>query len=162
MSVSGISSSSFFNNQSTHVQNQPQWQQEFQKLSQELQAGGLASVGATVQTTAQTQAAALQPGSPGSATPIAQNNVPSSLLLIAPHGTPRHGLQWRHPHRLQVGAGSDRDQDSSPPAQTLEPGTASTAQHAYSSWQQDLQRVALNSDLLSAQGVDWQAVSLRA
>ena len=68
MSVSGISSSSFFNAQSANVQNQQQWQQEFQKLAQELQAGS-SSPQATAQTTAQTELAALQPGSQTSATP---------------------------------------------------------------------------------------------
>jgi hypothetical protein len=159
MSVSGISSSSFFNPQGASVQNQQQWQQEFQKLTQ---AGSFTSPGATTQTTTQTQAAAPQPGSPSSVTPTAQNNAPGALLFNSPHGTPKHGLHWRHPHRLQVGAGNDNDQASSPSAQTLEPGNASSAQRAYTSWQQDLQKVALNTDLLTAQNADWQPVSLSA
>ncbi len=162
MSVSGISSSSFFNTQGANVQNQQQWQQEFQKLTQELQAGSLTSPGATTQTAAQAQAAAPQPGSPSSVTPTAQNNAPGSLLFNLPHGTPKHGFHWRHPHHLQVGAGNDTDPASSPSAQTLEPGNASSAQHAYTSWQQDLQKIALNTDLLTAQSADWQPVSLSA
>jgi hypothetical protein len=162
MSVSGISSSSFFNTQGANVQNQQQWQQEFQKLTQELQAASLTSPGATTQTAAQTQAAAPQPGSPSSVTPTAQNNDPGSLLFNPPHGTPKHGIHLRHPHRLQVGAGNDSDQTSSASAQTPERGNASSAQHAYTSWQQDLQKVALNTDLLTAQNADWQPVSLSA
>jgi hypothetical protein len=162
MSVSGISSSSFFNTPSTNVQNQQQWQQQFQKLTQELQAGSLALPGATAQTTSQTPIAAPEPGSQSSATPTAQNTGPGSTLLNAPHGTPKHSLHFRHPHRLQVGAGNDSDQDSNPSAQTVEPGNSSTAQQAYSSWQQNLQQVALNSDLLAAQNAYWQPVSVSA
>jgi hypothetical protein len=162
MSVSGISSSSFFNTQPTNVQNQQQWQQELQKLTQEMQDGSLASPVATAQTATQTPIAALQTGSPSSAIPTAQNSEPGSQLLNAPHGTPKHSLHWRHPHRLQVGAGNSNDQESNPSAQTLGPGNSSTARQAYTSWQQDLQRVALNSDLLSAQNANWQPVSLSA
>src|SRR5258708_1693325 len=69
MSVSGISSSSFFNTQSANLQNQQQWQQEFQKLTQELQSGTLASPGAVVQNRAQVQIATAQPGAPSSPAP---------------------------------------------------------------------------------------------
>jgi hypothetical protein len=162
MSVSGISSSSFFNTPSTNVQNQQQRQQEFQKLTQELQASSLASPGVAAQPTAQTPIAAIQPGSRSSITPTAQNSGPGSTLLNAPHGTPKHSLHFRHPHRLRVGAGKDSDQDSNPSAQTVEPGNASTAQQAYGSWQQSLQQVALNSDLLAAQNAYWQPVSVSA
>src|SRR5579863_4455985 len=162
MSVSGISSSSFFNPASTNVQNQPQWQQQFQKLTQELQAGSLASPGATAQTTAQNPISVLETGSQSSATPAAQNSGPGSPLLNVPQGTPKHSLHFRHPHRLQVDAGTGSDQDSNPSAQTLEPGNASTAQQAYGSWQQNLQQVALNSDLLAAQNAYWQPVSVSA
>jgi hypothetical protein len=162
MSVSGISSSSFFNTQSANVQNQQQWQQEFQKLTQELQSGNLASPGAIVQTTAQTHIAAVQPESQSSTTPTAQNGDPGSLLLNAPRGTPKHGLHLRHPHHLQVSAGNDSEEGSNPSAETANPGNASSAQHAFSSWQQNLQQVALNSDLLTAQSADWQPVSLNA
>jgi hypothetical protein len=162
MSVSGISSSSFFNNQSANVQNQQQWQQEFQKLTQELQSGILASPGAIVQATAQAQNAAVQPGAQSSATPTAPNGDPGSLLLNAPHGNPKHSLHLRHPHHLQVGAGSDSDAGSNPSAETANPANASSAQQAFSSWQQNLQQVALNTDLLSAQSADWQPVSLNA
>lgn len=162
MSVSGISSSSFFNTQRANVQIQQQWQQEFQKLTQELQSGTLASPGAVVQTTAQAQIAATQPASQVIASPTAQNREPGSLLLNAPHGTPKHGLHLRHPHHLQVGAGNDSEEGSNSSPAIANPANTSSAQQAFSSWQQNLQQTALNSDLLAAQSADWQPVSLSA
>ena len=162
MFVSGISSTSFFNPQSANAQNQQQWQQEFQKLTQELQSGTLALPGAIVQTTAHAQIAASQPGPPAIATPTAQNSDPGSLLLNAPHGAPKHSVHLRRPHHLQVGAANDSEEGSNPLAETANPGNASSAQQAFNAWQQNLQQVALNSDLLTAQSADWQPVSLNA
>jgi hypothetical protein len=162
MSVSGISSSSVFNTRSANVQNQQQWQQEFQKLTQELQSGSLASPGANVQTTGRAQIAATQSGPQSIAAPTAQNSDPGSLLLNAPHGTPKHSLHLRHPHHLQVGAGNDSEEGSNPSPEIANPGNASSAQQAFTSWQQNFQQVALNSDLLTAQSADWQPVSLSA
>ncbi len=162
MSVSGISSSSFFNSQNATVQNQQQWQQEFQKLTQELQSGTLASPGAIVQTTAQAQTAAPQSAPEAIATPNAQNSDPGSLLLNPPHGTPKHSLHLRRPHHLQVGAGNDNEDASNATTETASPGNASSAQQAFRSWQQNLQQVALNTDLLTAQSAEWQPVSLSA
>lgn len=160
MSVSGISSSSFFNTQSANLQNQQQWQQEFQKLTQELQSGSLASPGASVQSI-QAETAA-QPQSPSSAIPTAQNSDTGSPLLHPPQGTPKHSLHLRRPHHLQVGAGDDSAVGSNPSAETANPGNASSAQQAFNSWQQNFRQVALNTDLLSAQSADWQPVSLSA
>src|SRR6266852_8967396 len=95
MSVSGISGSSFFNTQSANVQNPQQWQQEFQKLTQELQSGTLASPGANIQNTAQAQIAAAQPGTQSSAAPTAQNTDSGPPLLRSPQGTPEHSLNLR-------------------------------------------------------------------
>ena len=165
MSVSGISSSSFFNTQSANVQNQQQWQKEFQKLGQELQAGNLSSPQASDQTTTQTELAALQPASQTGSTSPAQSSDPASQLLNAPHGTPKHGVFRHSPHHLHVDAGDENSsstQDSNPLGQPAASGNSATAQQAYSSWQQDLQQVALNSDLLTAQSADWQPVSLSA
>jgi hypothetical protein len=161
MSVSGISSSSFFNAQSANLQNQQQWQQEFQKLGQELQTGSLSSPQATAQTTAQTELAALQQSSPTNSTASTQSS-DSSAPTLAPQGTPKHSIHLRTPHHLRVDAGDESDtstQDSNPLGQTLQSGSSSAAQQAYSAWQQDLQQVALNSDLLTAQSADWQPVS---
>lgn len=165
MSVSGISSSSFFNNQSSNVQNQQQWQQEFQKLAQELQSGSLASPEAATQATTQTELTALQQASPTTASPTttpspAQSSSPSAQQVNVPQGTPKHAIHFHRPHHLQIDAGSDGDQDANPLGQAAQSGTASTAQQAYSSWQQDLQQVGLNSDLLTAQNADWQPVSV--
>ena len=160
MSVSGISSSSVFNTQSANLYNQQQWQQEFQKLAQELQSGSLASPGAIVQST-QAQTAA-QPEFQNSATPAGQNSDTGSLSLHPPEGTPKHSLHLRRPHHLQVGAGGDSAVGSKPSAETANPGNASSAQQAFRSWQQNFQQVALNTDLLSAQSADWQPVSLSA
>ena len=160
MSVTGITSSSFFNTQGAALQNQQQWQQGFQKLTQELQSGSVASPGTIVQSTqAQT---APQRDSQSSATPTAQNADTGALLLHAPEGTPKHSLHLRRPHHLHVGAGSDGGRGSNPSAEAANPGNASSAQQAFSSWQQNLQQVALNKDLLSSQSADWQPVSLIA
>jgi hypothetical protein len=139
MSVSGISSSSFLNAQSANVQNQQQWQQEFQKLGQELQSSPAAAISATPSGT---------PARP--------------ILFNFPQGTPAHGIHTRSPHHLRIDAGDDDNSDtpnSNPLEQTLQSGNASTAQQAYSAWQQDLQQVALNSDLLTAQAAAWQPAS---
>jgi uncharacterized protein HemX len=162
MSVSYVSSANFFNTQSENVQNQEQWLQEFQKLTQELQSGTLASTGAIVQTTAQAQIAAAHPGAPTSAAPAAQSGDSTPFLISAPQGTPEHSLHLRRPHHLQVGADTDSGGSSNRSSEIANPGNASTAQQAYSSWQQNLQQVALNGDLLSAQKADWQPVSLSA
>ena len=59
--------------------------------------------------------------------------------------------------------GNDSDgQDSNPLGQAAPSASSASAQQAYSSWQQDLQQVALNSDLLTAQAAAWQPVSLSA
>jgi len=162
MSVSGISSSSFFNAESTNVQNQQQWQHEFEKLTQELQSGTLAAPGAIAQTTAQAQIAATQPETQSSVTPTAQNTDSGHPLIRSPQGTPEHSLHLRRPHHLQVGADTDSGDGSNSSSEVANPRNTSTAQQAYSSWQQNLQEVALNGDLLSAQNADWQPVSLSA
>ena len=165
MSVSGISSSSVFNTPNASVQNQQQWQQEFQKLAQELQSGSLASPVATTQATTQTEISALQQAPP-SATSLtiarspAQSSSPNATEVNVPQGTPKHAIHLHRPHHLQIDAGNDGDQDSNPLGQAAQSGAASTAQQAYSSWQQDLQQVGLNSDLLTAQNADWQPVSV--
>ena len=164
MSVSGISSSSFFNAQSANVQNQQQWQQELQKLGQRLQSGSLPSPPAAAPTASQTELAALQQASPAASTSATLNGTPATPILFkVPQGTPAHGIHTRSPHHLRVDAGDDENNsdtpNSNPLEQTLQSGNASTAQQAYSAWQEDLQQVALNSDLLTAQAAAWQPAS---
>ena len=171
MSVSGISSSSFLNAHRSNVQNQQQWQQEFQMLGQKLLSGRLSSPLAAPPSTSQTELAALQQASPAAATPAVPIGTPATPIFFnVPQGTPAHGIHNRSPHHLRVDAGdNDSNTDtpnSNPLEQTLQSGNASTAQQAYSAWQQDLQQVALDSDLLTAQAAAWQpasgSVSLRA
>ena len=160
MSVSGISSSSFFNVQNANLQNQQQWQQQVQKLGQELQASSLSAP----QVATQTALVAQQPASPASSSPTAPSGTPATPIPNVPQGTHRGGIHAHTPHHL-VSADDNSDsltQDSNPLGQTLPDGSSSTAQQAYSAWQKDLQQVALNSDLLTAQGADWQPVSISA
>jgi hypothetical protein len=170
MSVSGISSSNLANlanyQSSTNVQNQQQWQAAFQQLGQELQTGNLSPLQTSTQTATQTAAQnALQSASPNSTSPATPVGTPASPILFnTPQGTPAHGIHARPPHRLRVDAGDDSGsdgEDSNPLGQSPSASPAS-AQQAYSSWQQDLQQVALNSDLLSAQASTIQPVSLSA
>ena len=162
MSVAGISSSNFLNYQNTNVQaQQQQFQQALQQLGQELQTGTLQT---TAQTTAQTEFSALRQVSPASASPTAPSGSPATPVLNGSQGTEKHGLHGHTPHHL-VSAGDDSDtsaQDSNPLGQAPQAGSSSSVQQAYGAWQQDLQQVALNNDLLTAQGADWQPVSLSA
>jgi hypothetical protein len=169
MSVSGISSSTLANYQSANVQNQQEWQQAFQQLGQELQTGDLSplqtSAQTVTQTAAQTELNALQSASPNSTPPAAPVGTPASPILFnTPQGTPAHGIHAHPPHHLRIDAGNDSESDGEDSNQLGQSPSASpaSAQQAYSSWQQDLQQVALNSDLLTAQGAAWQPVSLSA
>ncbi len=166
MSVSGISGSTLFNYQSTSVQNQQQqFQQQLQQLGQEFQAGTLTPQ-STTQTTALTELGALQ-AAPAAGTGAASpaGNPTSPILSNVPQGNPVHGIYSHRAHHLRVDAGDDNESDtpdSNPLGQPPQPGSSSTAQQAYGAWQQDLQQVALNSDLLTAQAANWQPVSLSA
>lgn len=161
MSVSGISSSSLFNYESASLQNQQQWQQEFQKLGQELQSANIPVGQGSAPITAQAQLATLQPQSlQTGATALSQSSDPITTSLIPSQGTHTPGTHLHLHHRVRVGASNDSDSattpDSDPFAQPLPSTTSSSAQQAYTSWQQDLQQVALNSDLLTAQSAAWQ------
>ncbi len=169
MSVSGISSNSFLSAQSVNVQNQQQWLQELQKFGQPLKTGSPASPQVSPQVPAQAEFSVTHPAAQTGGTAPAQSSNPAAQLLNAPHGTPRHAVQWRSPHHLRVGASRDNDRDSdtdggtegsNPLGQTLQSGDSAAAQQAYGAWQRDLQQVALNSDLLTAQNADWQPVSV--
>jgi hypothetical protein len=169
MSVSGISSSNLANYPTTNLQNPQQWQQAFRKLGQELQPGDVSplqtSAQSATQTAAQTGLNALQSASPNSATPAAPVGTPASPIIFnTPQGPPVHGIHAHPPHHLRVeaGDGSDRDGEDSNPLGQLPSASPTSAQQAYSSWQQDLQQVALHSDLLTAQAASWQPISLSA
>jgi hypothetical protein len=163
MSVSGISSSNLVNYNTTNVQNQQQWQAQLQQLGQELQSGNLSALQTSAQTTAQTELTALQPGSQSGTTGVQADS--STQTFSPPQATPQHGIH-SHAHHFRVAADSDGDSDSTTqdanPLGQIDTGNASTAQQAYSAWQQDLQQVGLNSDLLTAQSASWQPVSLSA
>jgi hypothetical protein len=171
MSVAGISSSSLANLGNVNAQNQSQWAEQFQLLEQQLQTG---NTSATAQNTASSEFAALQaqgsPTTPASTTPAVNANAPTSAagtLNPQPVGPakwqntenqPPHS-HLHHHFRVDAGDGNLGSQQSNPLESAYPPGSSSTAQQAYNSWQQDLQQVALNTDLLTAQGADWQPAS---
>lgn len=156
MSVSGISSSSFMNLNAASIQNQQQqMQQQFQALAQEFQSGNLSSA----QTTALTQNPPQVSGTlatPTSAPTAASSDVPSSTQTA-------HGHSHHHRH-IQSDTDSDQDTSTTPSlgqlGQAIQSGSASTAQQAYGSLSQDLQQVALNSDLINAQSAELQSSGL--
>jgi hypothetical protein len=168
MSVSGISSSSLFNDVSTsNVQNQQQWLQAFQQLGQQIQSSS-PSVGQTAgqtpaqtaaQIKAQTELATLQsPGSPASSPSPTQGSNPVTPAIDPRQANPTPGSHFHFHHRFRVGADQDgATQESDQLAQAFPSATSSTAQQAYTSWQQDLQQVALNTDLITAQSAALQS-----
>jgi hypothetical protein len=169
MDLSGISSSKLANYPSTNVQNPQQWQQAFRKLGQEQQTGDLSplqtSAQSATQTAAPTELSALQSASPNSATPAAPVGTPASPIgFNTPQGPPAYGIHAHPAHYLRVDAGDDSDSDGKDSNLLGQSPSASpaSAQQAYSSWQQDLQQVALHSDLLTDQAAAWQPLSLRA
>jgi hypothetical protein len=145
MSVSGISASSFFSQNPANIQNQQRMRQEFQSLAQEFQSGNLSAT--------QSNVAALEQGLQTGASTSAESSSPG-----ASSGSQNTHLHHHHHMRFRVDAGSDNSATSlfNELGQTANP---SGAQAAYSSLQQDLQQVALNSDLMNAQAAALQASS---
>lgn len=147
MSVSGISSSIFMNQNTANIQNQQRLQQQFQQLAQQFQNGDL---------------------SPAQTSSLTQNGLPTisaaaesqSSSLQSDTSTGRE--HWHH--RMHIRAGSDPEQQGTNPLSTnpgqTQPGSASTAQQAYGSLTQDLQQIALNSDLLTAQNGTLESTGL--
>lgn len=152
MSVSGISSSSFFSYSTQNVQSKTQqFQQEFQRLGKDLQSGNVSAAQADLQ--------ALQQSSPqttstsGSTSPIAQefNQLSKDLqsgnaaAAQKDYTTLKQDLQSRavhghHHHRATSGsalngAGQTLDQLG----QDLQAGNVSAAQQAYAALQQYFQ-----------------------
>lgn len=154
MSVSGISSSNFSTYQSSNIQNQQQW---LQQLSQAFQSGSSSSLQSAAQNTAQTQPAALPTAASSAGSPTPSSTPTSNSASPVPvQGSPKHGHGHHH---FRVDAGGSNNNDSSTtqsnPLSTLGSPSSSNVQQAYGAWQQ----LALNSDLLGAQGADWQPVS---
>jgi|SRR5208337_3565981 len=166
MSVSGISSSSFFNYSAQSIQNRmQQFQQEFQQLGQDLQSGNLSA--------AQTDFSTLQQLTPqGNSTSSAQSNNPIAQAFsqlsqdlqsgnvsaaqkdyatiqqdFQSQATQTHG---HHHHHGGGGSGeSEISQLLAQLGQALQSGNLSTAQQAYSTLQQDFQQFAQNNGLLT-------------
>jgi hypothetical protein len=171
MSVSGISSSSLANYNNPGVQNASVWQQQFQQLEQELQSGQLSTAAQSSATSefGALPAPASQPA-PASSSPVASLTTPAfpqSTLNPQPIGP----AQWQNTesgggahshirHHFRIDSGDEDTTTQSPDqlaqlGQTLQSATSSTAQQAYSSFQQ----IALNADLITAQSAAWQPAS---
>jgi soluble cytochrome b562 len=171
MSVSGISTSGFFEYDSENVQNEMQQvQKEFQQLGQDLQSGNL--------TAAQTDLVTLQNlGAPGTSTssssssstqytnPVAQaysqlsQDLQSGNLSAAQqdYATIQQDLQQQaspmhHHHHHHGGSGNDSDAISQlfdELGQDLQSGNLTGAQQAYSTLEQDLGQSSQNSGTVS-------------
>jgi len=160
MSVSGILSSSFSNCGNEAVQNgRQQFQQEFQQLGQDLQAGNLSA--------AQSDFATLTGNAPQNATgsqdnsPIAQafnqlsQDLQSGNLSAAQqdYSTIQQDFQSRagghHHHHHSSGSGDQQNpvaQLLSQLGQALQSGDLTSAQQAYSSLQQDFKNFAASGN----------------
>jgi soluble cytochrome b562 len=154
MSVSGISSSGFFDYNTQSVQNRmQQFQQEFQKLGQDLQSGNLSA--------AQADFATLQPSAPTSSSqgtnPITQEFSQLSKDLQAgnvsaaqqDYATIQQDFQNQaahgHHHHHQGGSRDDGvGQTLDELGQATQSGNLSSARQAYSSLLQDFQQFAQN------------------
>lgn len=155
MSVSGISSSSFISQNIANIQNQQQQiQKQFQSLAQEFQSGSLS----TEQTTAQPQSPLVTGtlASPGSSS---SSDGPSGAQPGSPQS---HGHAHHHRHLSVSGDPLSETANTSlgQLGQPIQAANSSAAQQAYGSVQQDLQQIALNSDLITAQSAALQASSL--
>ena len=168
MSVSGISSSSFFNNAMPSIQNGgAQRAKEFQQLGQDLQSGNLSA--------AQSDFAALeQSSSQSSSTSSAQSNNPlaqdfTQLGKDLQAGNTSAAQQdfakiqqdfqsqstQAHPHHHHHGGGGESEsseitQSLDQLGQALQSGNISTAQQAYSSLEQEFQQFSQSNGSLLA------------
>lgn len=173
MSVTGLSSSSFYSGQS--VQNQiQQFQQQFSQLGQDLQSGNLSA--------AQSDFATLQANQPqgSSSTSSSQSNSPiaqafnqlstdlqSGNLSAAQQDYStiqsdfqNQSAQGHHHHHHGGGSGSSGSGSSSESSEisqlfsqlgsALQSGNLSNAQQAYSTLQQDLQQYTQGNSSLTA------------
>lgn len=175
MSVSGISSSSFYDYDNQSVQNQQQQvQQEFEQLGQDLQSGNLSA--------AQSDFATLQQLVPqNSSTSSTQNNNPiaqafnqlaqdlqSGNLSAAQqdYSTIQQDMQSQsaqmHGHHHHHGGGSSQSELSqlfTQLGQALQSGNLSSAQQLFSTLQQDFPQLGQASGSSSSQTASTQASS---
>lgn len=158
MSVSSIFSSSFMNPNISNLQNQQQIQQQFQALAQEFQSGNLSPA----------QTTALQQGNlqSGATTPSSGSTTSATDSTNLQSGAFHHPIRGHHPRHAHLSSNdSDSDQTTTAPSlgqlgQAVQSGSSSTAQQAYGSLQQDVQQIALNSDLINAQSAALQSSGL--
>jgi len=163
MSVSGISSSSFFDYSTQSVQNQrQQFQQEFQQLGQDLQSGNLSAAQADFATLQQLTPQGNSTSSAQSSNPIAQafsqlsQDLQSGNVSAAQkdYATIQQDFQSQaakaHGHHHHGGGGSGQSEISqllSQLGQALQSGNLSTAQQAYSTLLQDVQQFSQSGGL---------------
>ncbi len=146
--ISPISSNAFATDSSPVAQSA---QQNFSTILQQLQSSQTTSPTAPLQ--GGTPAQHIVDGSPTSPTGL-QGGTPAQHIVDSSTSSSRiHGH-----HHIHSGAQSDSDSDSTSTStsslgQLSQPvqATTTSATQAYGSLQQDLQQVALNSDLLTAQ-----------
>src|SRR5258708_25302671 len=152
MSVSGISSSNFFDLTNTALQNKIQKsRQEFQQLGQDLQSGNLSTAQADFATLQQLNPQA-QSTSAALGSPVAQEFAQVSQDLQSGNTSAaqqdyakiQQGIQNQstgtHPHHHRHGGGggsSAISQLMDQLGQSLQSGNLSSAQQAYSALQQD-------------------------
>ncbi len=157
MSVSSVSSSGFVNQNSANLQSRQQRvEQEFQALARQLQSGDLSA--ATTAATIAVPTALPQDGLPATA-----NSASTSSSANIQSDTHHSHVHFHHHRRINISGDSEGTPTTSPFGQLgqgLQSGNSSDAQQAYSTLQQDLQRVALNSDLITAQAGVSQASGL--
>jgi hypothetical protein len=150
MSIGGISASSLFNLNTGSLQSTQQAQQQsFQTLAQQLQAS---EFNATQQNGAVPRINSPNPSSINGGSTNASTSGTSAAQDTRAH--------FHHRFRVRIDSGSENPDDSPNQEQPLQSTTASTAQAAYNSLSQDLQQVALNSDLITAQSAMLQSTSV--
>jgi len=165
MSVSGILSSNFSNDNTQSVQNQmQQFRQEFQQLGQDLQSGNLSAAQADFATLQQLEPQSSSSASSSSSNPIAQafnqlsQDLQSGNLSAAQqdYATIQQDFQSHaavHGHHHHHGGGgggeSEISQLLSELGQALQSGNLSNAQQAYSTLMQDFQPFGQSNGLSS-------------
>lgn len=163
MSVAGISSSSFFDLNTQSIQNKrQQFQQEFQQLGQDLQAGNLTAAQADFATLQQSGPQANSTSASQSRNPLAQafNQLSQDLqsgnvaaaqqdyATIQQDFKNQAGQGHHHHHHGGGGSGANSiSQLLQQLGQSLQSGNLSSAQQEYNTLQQVFQQFAQNSRL---------------
>lgn len=170
MSVSGISSSSFFDYSTQNIHNtmqkfQPKFLQEFQQLGQDLQSGNLSAAQADFATLQQLEPQTNSTSSAQSSNSIAQEfnqlaqDLQSGNLTAAQkdYTTIQQDFQNQaaqgHHHHHHHGGGTTANPISQlmdQLGQALQSGNLSAAQQAYSTLQQDFQSFTQSNGLSQA------------